>query len=276
MESFTDRLTRTDLLLVVAVPALLVLGFDLVYEPEVVELVGGDAQRYAGLPLSVLVLPGVLGLGTALAGLAILPRWAAPAPSADTNTGAKTNTGANTNTGADSGGIAAARRATRPGSLPGERPPGRHGLLALAGLWAFGAALAIVVAAGLGGGPTPEAVWTVVGGLAAGALAAGGLGALVGSLARSARAAVTAGSVLLWPMAFVAGVFAYGPLMSDTMQRVAGFTPVGAMVQLVQHGWFGPGQGAGPGTLTVVLVAWAAVCWATALWRRRRAAPVAR
>jgi hypothetical protein len=87
----------------------------------------------------------------------------------------------------------------------------------------------------------------------------------------TSAAAALLGRVVFWPMVFITGAFAYPPLMSDTMQWVSSFTPLGAAVQLMQNGWFGRGPEGSPTSThcAVVVLVWAVVCWPLAIWRLR-------
>ena len=228
---------KVEFLLVLAVPALLLLGFDLVYEPEQVEPVGG-AARYTGLTLMNLFLPTTLGIAIGLVGLVTLPQ--------------------SLNARATTDGTTSTTRVLSDVSV-------------LVGLGVLSAVFAIVVAWGLAGVARPTSAWTVVAGFAAGVGAVFGVGALIAAVARTPAAAAMLGRVVFWPMVFIAGAFAYAPLMSDTMQRVASFTPLGAAAQMMQNGWFGPGPAGSPTSThcAVVMLAWAAISWPLAVWRLR-------
>jgi ABC-2 type transport system permease protein len=228
---------KVEFLLVLAVPALLLFGFDMVYEPENVEPVGG-AARYTGLTLMNLFLPATLGIALGLMGLVTLPQSLNARQSAD-----------------------AEPRTTKVWS----------GVSAFVGLGVLSAVFAVVVAWGLAGVARPTSTWTVVAGFSAGVVAVFGVGTLIAAVTPTPAAAAMLGRVVLWPMVFIAGAFAYVPLMSDTMQRVSSFTPLGAAVQMMQNGWFGPGPDGSPTSTqcAVVMLAWAVICWPIAIWRLR-------
>jgi ABC-2 type transport system permease protein len=228
---------KVEFLLVLAVPALLLFGFDLVYEPERVEPVGG-AARYTGLTLMNLFLPTTLGIAIGLVGLVRLPQSLNALASADGEP-----------------------RTTKVLS----------GVSALVGLGVVSAVFAVVVAWGFAGVARPTSAWTVVAGFAAGVVAVFGVGALIAAVTSTPAAAAMLGRVVFWPMVFISGAFAYVPLMSDTMQQVSSFTPLGAAVQMMQNGWFGAGPDGSPTSTqcAVVMLAWAVVCWPIASWRLR-------
>jgi ABC-2 type transport system permease protein len=228
---------KVELLLVLVAPTLLLFGFDMVYEPEHVEPVGGDA-RYTGLTVMNAFLPAALGVAIGLVGLLLVP------------TSVKARA-----TGGDGS------RATDVVS----------GVSALVGLGVLAAVLAVVVAWGLAGVDRPMSAWTVVAGFAAGMVAVLGVGALIAVAASTQAAAAVLGRVVFWPMVFITGAFAYPPLMSDTMQQASSFTPLGAAVQMMQHGWFGRGPDGSPTPTrcALVMLAWAVVCWPIAIWRLR-------
>ncbi|WP_422771786.1 ABC transporter permease [Plantactinospora sp. WMMC1484] len=65
------------------------------------------------------------------------------------------------------------------------------------------------------------------------------LALLVAALTPTSRAAMGIGSLVYYPMLFAAGVWTPGPLMPDTVRRVADFTPLGAASQALQDAWGG-------------------------------------
>jgi ABC-2 type transport system permease protein len=231
------RYGRVELLLVLAVPALLLFGFDMVYEPEHVEPVGG-ADRYTGLTVMNVFLPTALGIAIGLLGLLTLPQSLNDRATANDES-----------------------RTTNVVS----------GVSTLVGLAVLSSVVAVVAAWGLAGVARPMSAWTVIGGFAGGLVAVFGVGALIAAVTPTPAAAALLGRVVFWPMVIVAGAFAYAPLISDTMQRASSFTPLGAAVQTMQHGWFGPGPDGSPTPTqcAVVMLGWAVVCWPIAIWRLR-------
>lgn len=230
---------RVRWVLFAAVPTLFILGQDLVYEPEYVEPVGG-AARYDGVTIPLLVLPSAIGLATALFGLVLLPRLLVA-----------------TETPYPAGWVSSYGL--------------RQRLHAWLGALLAALALAFVSAGLLGHMTAPHHAGLVALGIAFSLLTALGLGAVIASSVRTSQAASLVGRALFWPLVFVAGIFAYPPLMSDTMQRVAGFTPVGAGVQLMQYGWFGRGLPGAPGPVRLLGVSaiWAVGAWGLAWWLSR-------
>jgi hypothetical protein len=162
---------KVEFLLVLAVPALLLFGFDLVYEPEHVEPVGG-AARYTGLTMMNLFLPITLVIAIGLMGLVTLPQ--------------------SLNTRATAGGEPRTAKVW-------------SGVSALVGLGVLSAVFAVVAAWGLAGVDRPTSAWTVVAGFAAGVLAVFGVGALIAALTPTPAAAGMLGRVVFWPMVFIAG-----------------------------------------------------------------------
>lgn len=151
---------RARVVLTAIAPALLVVGFDLVYEPEVVEP-GGGAARYDGLSIPMLVLPAALGLAAAAVGLLLLPRLL--------------------------GAQVPALASTEPDAQ--RRSSSLTILVVRAAAWCA-ASLAMTVAAAwaTGGVAAPQSAGLVVLGLVVGVLAVFGVGALIAAFAPSAEA----------------------------------------------------------------------------------------
>jgi ABC-2 type transport system permease protein len=72
-----------------------------------------------------------------------------------------------------------------------------------------------------------------------GAAAMGSIALLVAALVPSTRASVAWGSLIYYPMMFAAGVWTPGPLMPESVRRVADFTPLGAASEAMQAAWAG-------------------------------------
>lgn len=87
------------------------------------------------------------------------------------------------------------------------------------------------------------------------------LGLLVASLAPSGPAAGAIGTVLFFPLVFLAGLWIPRASMSDTLLAISDLSPLGAAVQTLQDAT----AGAWPQPLHVlVLLGWAVVCSAAA------------
>ncbi|MBT9256290.1 ABC transporter permease [Phycicoccus sp. MAQZ13P-2] len=94
--------------------------------------------------------------------------------------------------------------------------------------------------------------------LTMGAIAVLGLGLLVAARARTASAATSTGMLLYFPLLFLAGMWTPGPLTPDLVAAVATYTPVGALSQALNMGWFTTQF---PLTQLLVLTAWSAACF---------------
>ena len=66
-----------------------------------------------------------------------------------------------------------------------------------------------------------------------------GVGLLVAAVAATARVASGVGMLLYFPTLFFAGVWLPGPLMPESIRRVAEWTPPGALAQAFQDTWAG-------------------------------------
>lgn len=62
---------------------------------------------------------------------------------------------------------------------------------------------------------------------------------LIAAVAPGGRASSGLGSLVYFPMMFAAGVWTPGPLMPESIRRVADFTPLGAASQAMQDAWTG-------------------------------------
>lgn len=83
------------------------------------------------------------------------------------------------------------------------------------------------------------------------------MGLLVASLARTGTSAQAIGTVLLFPLMFVAGMWIPRASMNDVLLRISDLSPLGAGVQTLQDA--ATGQWPQPLHL-VVLLAWTVVC----------------
>ncbi|MCL3859574.1 ABC transporter permease [Actinotalea sp. K2] len=82
------------------------------------------------------------------------------------------------------------------------------------------------------------------------------LGCLLAAVVPTAGTANGLGMLLYFPLIFFAGAWMPGPLMPDSLERVAGFLPLGAAAQAMSAGWFGDGV---PVQQLVVMVLWTLV-----------------
>lgn len=119
---------------------------------------------------------------------------------------------------------------------------------------ALGGALSLVVASLVFGSPMPRNPLLAVAVFLLAVAAMFSLGVLIGGLAPKGSTASGLGMLLYFPMLFLAGLWTPGPLMPDTVEKVATFTPLGAASQAMNEAWFGPGM---PWLQLVVMTVWA-------------------
>lgn len=113
----------------------------------------------------------------------------------------------------------------------------------------------------------PASMGGVVAGFAAGIAGFTGIGALLGSLLASARAAQGLGLVLFFGTFFLVGGGPPPALLPDALNTVAGWTPTGLLVDAIRSPW--TGAGVDP-VATAVLVAIAVAGYALAVRRLAR------
>lgn len=89
-----------------------------------------------------------------------------------------------------------------------------------------------------------------------GVLAMLSLGTLIAARAPKASTASAIGSLIYFPLLFLAGLWTPGPIMPDAVREIGQYTPLGAAAQALTAGWFEPGF---PALQIVVLIAWSAV-----------------
>jgi ABC-2 type transport system permease protein len=101
------------------------------------------------------------------------------------------------------------------------------------------AAAVITTAAAVFDVPLPrEPVWFVLSFvLTAVAMAVTGL--LIGSVSPTSQSAVAIGMAVYFPLLFFAGLWIPRELMSETLQTMSDFTPLGAAVQAMTDAWYG-------------------------------------
>ncbi|PZR52358.1 ABC transporter permease [Xylanimonas oleitrophica] len=117
--------------------------------------------------------------------------------------------------------------------------------------------LALAVAIPLLGVVAPANVAVVLLGFLLAVVAMYAIGTLVAARAPRAGTASAIGSLVYFPMMFFAGLWTPGPIMPDTVERVAQLTPLGAAAQMMGAGWQGEPF---PALQLVVLLLWTAVC----------------
>ncbi|MEU2199135.1 ABC transporter permease [Isoptericola sp. NPDC019482] len=119
-----------------------------------------------------------------------------------------------------------------------------------------GAALAIVVAQLAFGIVVPEQLGVVVGAFALGLLSMFSLGMLIAAVVTKPATANAIGSLVYFPLLFLAGLWTPGPIMPDFVREIGVYTPMGAAAQAMDTGWFGDGF---PLLQYVVMAAWTVI-----------------
>lgn len=90
----------------------------------------------------------------------------------------------------------------------------------------------------------------------AGAVSSMAVGSLIAALAPTTGAATGTGMLVYTMSLFFAGVWMPLPLLSETVQTISRFTPLGAASQALAAGWY---EGRFPTVELVVMVVWTAV-----------------
>jgi ABC-2 type transport system permease protein len=103
----------------------------------------------------------------------------------------------------------------------------------------IGSVLACVSAYVAFGAKMPSSLGVLAVAFGLGSAAMGAMSLLIAAVASTARAGVALGSLVYYPMMFVAGVWTPGPVMPEAVRRVADFTPLGAASQAMQAAWAG-------------------------------------
>jgi ABC-2 type transport system permease protein len=119
-----------------------------------------------------------------------------------------------------------------------------------------GVALALVVTQVAFDLVAPDSVGVVVVGLVLGILSMFSLGMLIAALVNKPSTANAVGSLVYFPLLFLAGLWTPGPIMPDFIREVGVYTPMGAAAQAMDAGWFG---GDLPLQQYVVMAVWTAV-----------------
>jgi ABC-2 type transport system permease protein len=119
-----------------------------------------------------------------------------------------------------------------------------------------GAALALVVTELAFGIVAPDQVLIVVGGFALGILSMFSLGLFISAFVTKPSTANAIGSLVYFPLLFLAGLWTPGPIMPDVIREIGVYTPMGAAAQAMDAGWFG---GDFPLQQYIVMVAWTVI-----------------
>ncbi|GAA1729641.1 ABC transporter permease [Isoptericola hypogeus] len=119
-----------------------------------------------------------------------------------------------------------------------------------------GVAVALTVAQLAFGIVRPAQLGVVVGAFVLGMLSLFSVGMLLAALVNKPSTANAVGSLVYFPMLFLAGLWTPGPIMPDAVREIGQFTPMGAAAQAMDTGWFGDGF---PLLQYVVMAVWAAV-----------------
>ena len=120
------------------------------------------------------------------------------------------------------------------------------------------ATLGIALAAGVFSVPAPRQALTATLALLLGAVAIFGLGVLIAARARTGNTASGIGTMLYFPLLFLAGMWTPGPLMPDLAHQIATYTPLGATSQALTMAWFDTSL---PVLQLTILTAWALVLY---------------
>jgi ABC-2 type transport system permease protein len=104
-----------------------------------------------------------------------------------------------------------------------------------------GVALALTVAQLAFGLVRPAQLGVLLGAFALGILAMFSLGMLIAALVTKPSTANAVGSLVYFPLLFLAGLWTPGPIMPDIVRQIGQFTPMGATAQAMDTGWFGDG-----------------------------------
>ncbi|USQ74878.1 ABC transporter permease [Ornithinimicrobium cryptoxanthini] len=221
---------------VVGFPTVLLLGMAFAI-PGMRETITDAPQPFTGLRPMDLFAPIVVAVAVATAGLTTLPTYLA----------AYRETGV------------LRRLATTPmrplGVLVGQV------LAQLAGL-TVGCGLALGVGAMVIGLPGPERIGLAAASYLLAVAAIFAIGLMLGGLAPKATTASGIGMLLYFPMLFLAGMWTPGPLMPDTLERIAAYSPLGAASQSLSAAWFG---GDLPILQLLVMAGWAVAAFGVAL-----------
>lgn len=119
-----------------------------------------------------------------------------------------------------------------------------------------GSALALLVAQLAFGIVRPTQLGVVALSFVLGMLSMFSLGMLLSAVVNKPSTANAVGSLVYFPLLFLAGLWTPGPIMPDVIRQIGQFSPMGAAAQAMDTGWFGEGF---PLLQCVVMVAWTVV-----------------
>ena len=119
-----------------------------------------------------------------------------------------------------------------------------------------GVALALVVGTVVFDIVAPEQLGVTLLAFVLGLLTMFSLGMLLAAVLPRTSVANATGSLVYFPLLFLAGLWTPGPIMPDLLREIGQFSPMGAVAQAMTTGWFGDGF---PLLQTVVMVVYTAV-----------------
>lgn len=103
----------------------------------------------------------------------------------------------------------------------------------------IGCVLAYLAALAVFDVKVPSSVGLLLLTFALGTASMGAVALLIAAVSSNARVSSALGSLVYFPMMFVAGVWTPGPVMPDAVRKVADFTPLGAASQAMSAAWAG-------------------------------------
>lgn len=141
-------------------------------------------------------------------------------------------------------------RRFRSGSVPTWVLIGSHLITGLV-MATVGGLMLVAAAKGIYGAALPVSPWPVLGAFVLATLAFLAIGCLIGSLARSARAAQSVGMLLFFPMWLLSGAAPPPSVMAPAMRHLSDLLPLTFAVRAIQQPWLG----ADPQPLYLLLLA---------------------
>jgi ABC-2 type transport system permease protein len=120
----------------------------------------------------------------------------------------------------------------------------------------IGVTLALVVGAVVFDVVAPQQLGVTVLAFVLGMLTMFSLGMLLAAVLPRTNVANATGSLIYFPLLFLAGLWTPGPIMPDVLREIGQFSPMGAVAQAMTTGWFGDDF---PLLQMIVMVAWTVV-----------------